>query len=91
MFVSWGKETTRAYTEVELTEMLKALEDEVVFGTVLRAKGMVPAVEGGFWLFDYVPGEPDVRKGTAGVIGRLCVIGADLNEEAVARLFQIGE
>ena len=91
VFVSWGKETTRAYTEVELTEMLKALEDEVVFGTVLRAKGMVPAVEGGFWLFDYVPGEPDVRKGTAGVIGRLCVIGADLNEEAVARLFQIGE
>ncbi len=91
VFVSWGMETTRAYTEAELTEMLKALEDEVVFGTVLRAKGMVPAVEGGFWLFDYVPGEPDVRKGTAGVIGRLCVIGADLNEQAVAHLFLVEE
>ena len=89
--MSWGKETTRAYTEEELNEMLKALEDEVVFGTVLRAKGMVPAVEGGFWLFDYVPGEPDVRKGTAGVIGRLCVIGAELNEQAVAHLFLVEE
>ncbi len=91
VFMSWGVETTRTYSEAELAEMLKALEDEEKFGTILRAKGMVPATDGGFLQFDYVPGEPDVRKGATGVIGRLCVIGADLNEAAVARLFRVEE
>ena len=57
-----------------------------MYGTVLRAKGIVGGE--GTWLhFDYVPGEPDVRKGCAGIIGRLCVIGADLDREALSALF----
>ena len=57
-----------------------------MYGTVLRAKGIVKG-EGGWLHFDYVPGEPDVRVGSAGIIGRLCVIGADLDREALSALF----
>ena len=80
VFTSWGVETTRKYTQAELTEMLKALEEEETYGKVLRAKGIV-AGEGAWLHFDYVPQEPDVRTGSAGVTGRLCVIGCKLNEE----------
>ena len=88
VFQSFGRETTRAYTAAELETMLKALEDEHAYGQVLRAKGIVAGEDG--WLhFDYVPGEADVRQGAAGVIGRLCVIGAGLNESALERLFAL--
>ena len=65
---------------------LLAIADEEKYGTVLRAKGIVAGE--GVWLhFDYVPGEPDVREGSAGVTGRLCVIGCQLNEMALFDLF----
>lgn len=57
------------------------------FGTILRAKGMVANVDGGWLFFDYVPGEQDVRAGSAQVIGRLCVIGSDLDQGALAARF----
>ena len=89
MFTSFGRETTRAFTAEGLREILEALCDEGEYGFVLRAKGIV-AGENGEWLhFDYVPGEPDVRTGSAGVTGRLCVIGSKLNEEKIAALFGV--
>ena len=85
VFTSWGKETTRVYTEAQVSAILEEL-DTGKFGTVLRAKGMV-AGENGWIFFDYVPGEQDVRAGSAQVIGRLCVIGSDLQEHELAELF----
>ncbi|MBR2012692.1 MAG: cobalamin biosynthesis protein CobW [Clostridia bacterium] len=78
VFTSWGKETTCAYSKQELEEILDDL-DTGDYGTVLRAKGMVANTEGGWLFFDYVPGEQNVREGTAQVIGRICVIGSDLD------------
>ena len=76
------------YTEDELRELLNALGDEEKYGTVLRAKGIVDAEDGEWIHFDYTPGEIDIRRGAAGVTGRLCVIGAHLKESAVAELFK---
>ena len=88
MFTSWGKETTRKYTKEELVAALREIGDEEKYGKVLRAKGIVAGE--GVWLhFDYVPGEPDVREGAAGVTGRLCVIGCELNEENLQGLFKL--
>ena len=87
VFASWGTETTRRFGESELKEALEALMDEKKYGTVLRAKGIVPG-EGEWLHFDYVPGEPDVRRGSAAVTGRLCVIGCDLKEDALKELFK---
>ena len=89
VFTSWGRETTHKYTEDELTAALTALGD-VTLGTVLRAKGIVPAADGGEWLhFDYVPGAPEIRRGSADYTGRLCVIGSELDEERIASLFGV--
>ena len=91
VFTSWGRETTHKYTEDELTAALTALGD-VTLGTVLRAKGIVPAADGGEWLhFDYVPGAPEIRRGSADYTGRLCVIGSELDEERIAALFGVNE
>ena len=87
MFTSFGRETARQFTEAEVRGALAAL-DTGKYGTVLRAKGMLPS-EGGWIYFDYVPGEADVRAGSPDVTGRLCVIGAKLDEEALAGLFQL--
>ncbi len=88
VFTSWGKETARVYTEEELAHALHALEEEEKYGKILRAKGIVAGTEG--WIhFDYVPGEGDVRKGNAGVTGRLCVIGCDIKEDALQALFKL--
>lgn len=85
--MSWGVETTKKFTKDELNALLEELMDEAKFGIVLRAKGIVEG-ENGEWIhFDYIPGEADVRTGSAGVIGRLCVIGSRLNEEAIAAAF----
>ena len=87
VFVSWGVETTKKFTKDELNGLLEELMDEARFGTVLRAKGIVEG-ENGKWIhFDYIPGEADVRTGSAGVIGRLCVIGSKLNEKEIAAAF----
>ena len=91
VFTSWGAESAKKFTKEEITAALNALEDEEKYGMVLRAKGIVPAADGSWIHYDYVPGTPDVRTGSAGVTGRLCVIGANLNEKAVAELFGVGE
>ena len=89
MFVSWGTETPRAFTEDGLRGMLTALENAEAYGTVLRAKGIVPAEEGAWIHFDYTPGEIDIRRGGAEVTGRLCVIGSGLKEDALKTLFGV--
>lgn len=87
IFQSWGRETTRKYTKDALLSILETFSEDPDYGMVLRAKGIV-AAEDGTWLhFDYVPGEPDVRTGAASVIGRLCVIGAGIDEEKLEALF----
>ena len=88
VFTSWGKETARKYTEAELNFALESL-DSGELGAVLRAKGIVPGTEGQWFHFDYVPGEHQVRTGTADVTGRLCVIGSKLDEKALDQLFKL--
>ena len=88
VFTSWGVETAHRYTEEELLLALRALEDEEKYGTILRAKGIV-AGEEGWWHFDYIPSESNVRKGAAEVTGRLCVIGCGLKEKELEKLFKI--
>ena len=89
MFTSWGRETPHGYTKDELQTALTGLGDPSL-GTVLRAKGIVPCADGGEWLhFDYVPGAPEIRRGPADYTGRLCVIGAELDEERIAALFGV--
>ena len=89
VFTSWGRETAKRFEADELREMVAALEDAERFGMVLRAKGIVAGQDGKWLHFDYVPGETDVREGSADVIGRLCVIGADIDEAALLALFGI--
>ena len=88
VFVSWGMETPLKYTKEEIEAMLDKLEDEDTYGIVLRTKGVVPATDGAWIEFDYVPGEMDVRTGSADVTGKFCVIGSGLNEENLEKLFR---
>lgn len=87
VFQSWGAETARPYTMEEIRSALEALDNAELYGTVLRAKGIVANTDGTWIHYDYVPGTPDVRSGSAATIGRLCVIGAGLKEDAIAKLF----
>ena len=87
VFGSWGFETPTAYTKAELERILAELEEEQKYGSILRAKGMVSAGDGTWLNFDYVPGESNVRTGAAEVTGKICVIGAQLNEENLKALF----
>ena len=87
VFTSWGVETVKTFTESDLERILSAL-DSGEYGAILRAKGIVPAADGGQWLhFDFVPEEHQVRRGPADYTGRLCVIGAELKEAKLAELF----
>ena len=88
VFVSWGAETPRKFTEEELRHILAQLESGE-YGTVLRSKGLVDAAEGQWLHFDYVPGEPDIRRGAPGVTGRICVIGSQLKEDNLQALFNV--
>ncbi len=87
VFGSWGFETPTAYTKADLERILAELEKEQKYGSILRAKGMVSAGDGTWLNFDYVPGESNVRTGAAEVTGKICVIGAQLNEENLKALF----
>ena len=89
MFTSWGRETVKTYTRGEIEEILKKLETEGIQeeGSILRAKGMVAGQDGQWIYFDMVPGEHEVRQGAPEFTGRLCVIGAKLNEEKLEELF----
>ena len=91
VFVSWGVETTKKFDMAELNRVLAALMEENTYGIVLRAKGIVEGTDGQWIHFDYVPGEPDVRVGSAGITGRLCVIGSKLDRSALAGLFGVSE
>ena len=88
IFMSWGMETPLKYTKEEIEGMLSKLEDEETYGIVLRTKGVVPSTDGSWIEFDYVPGESDVRTGAADVTGKFCVIGSELNEDNLQKLFR---
>ncbi len=88
VFTSWGKETVNKYTIDEINTCLEELIDNNKYGMVLRAKGIVCGEDGQWINFDYVPGEADVRIGNADVTGRICVIGAGINEEEITKLFR---
>ena len=89
VFVSAGAETTKKFNAQALAEQLEALCDEGKYGIVLRAKGIVAGDDGSWIHFDYVPGEPDIRTGAAGIIGRLCVIGSGLDICAIGELLGV--
>ena len=88
VFTSWGMETPASYTKEDITAILEALGEEEKYGFVLRAKGMVPAGDGTWVYFDYVPGESDVREGKPEYTGKFCVIGSGLKEENLEKLFK---
>ena len=87
VFISWGTETPRKYTEEEIHTALSGLDNAEQCGIVLRAKGIVPCTDGTWIHFDYVPGEQNVRRGPASFTGRLCVIGSELKEHELEHLF----
>ena len=87
VFTSWGTETTRKFTKDEIEHILEELDNSEKYGMILRAKGIVAGQDGEWIHFDYVPEETSVRNGSAGVIGRLCVIGSHINEAAIEALF----
>lgn len=90
VFTSVGMESAHKYTEDELEDILKKLSSEQSgYGNILRAKGIVPAVEGEWFHFDLVPGEYEIRRGSADYTGRMCVIGAELKEADIKELFHI--
>ena len=86
VFESWGRQTAHPFTSGQLEQILSAL-DTGAYGTVLRAKGILPCADGGWLHFDYVPQEHNLRQGSADFTGRLCVIGTHLNQDALAQLF----
>ena len=88
VFGSWGMETPSRFTADEIAGILKELENEEKYGYVLRSKGMVQAQDGTWIHFDYVPEESEIRTGAADVTGKICVIGAKLDEEALEKLFK---
>ena len=89
VFVSVGVETARRYEQDEVKAMLDQLSDEEEYGQVLRAKGILQNAAGEWFQFDYVPGESQFRPGTADYTGRLCVIGAHIEEAALRTLFKV--
>ena len=89
VFGNIGIETAQRYEQDEIRGILGKLGDEEEYGRVLRAKGILQDAAGSWFQFDYVPGEIDMRDGSADYTGRLCVIGADLNEEALKELFHL--
>lgn len=89
IFTSWGQETVHKYTEGELDFLLKALSETEGYGTILRAKGIVEMENGAWKQFDLVPQEYEVRESAADYTGRLCVIGTDLKEDELTKLFHL--
>ena len=89
VFTSWGVETANKYSRDEIEGILKKLDDAAAYGAILRAKGVVPGVDGQWIHYDYVPEEQDVRTGPAAFTGRICVIGSKLNEDALKALFRV--
>jgi len=88
VFTSWGVETAKKFEKQQIELALKQL-DSGLYGMVLRAKGILMGVDGTWIHFDYVPEEYNVRTGSADITGKLCVIGAQLDEKGVAQLFGV--
>ena len=88
VFTSWGVETAKKFDQQTVTQALQAL-DSGKYGVILRAKGILPGTDGSWIHFDYVPGETNVRTGSADITGKLCVIGSKLDESGVAALFGV--
>ena len=86
IFTSWGRETPKAFSQADIARILTAL-DSGGYGRILRAKGIVSGTDGAWVEFDYVPEEHEIRTGRPDYTGRLCVIGAELNEKKLAELF----
>lgn len=89
VFTSWGRETPHKYTKEGIEDILKKFCDTEEYGTILRAKGMVPAEDGTWIYFDMVPGEYEIREGEPDYTGRLCVIGTDIEEHQLEHLFEL--
>mgnify|MGYP004606907053 CR=1 FL=1 len=89
IFTSWGKETPHVYTKEEIEDILVKLTEKSEFGIILRAKGMVSGADGKWIYFDAVPEEYEIRDGGADYTGRICVIGQNLNEEKLEKLFKL--
>ena len=89
VFTSWGKETAHKYKEEELDYILKALSETEGYGIILRAKGIIQMEDGSWKQFDMVPGEYETRQGQPDYTGRICVIGTNLNEEELKKVFHI--
>ena len=89
VFQSVGIETAKKFTKAEIESILSSLADENKYGVILRAKGYVPTAGEDWIYFDYIPETPDVRSGVADVCGRICVIGADINADAINELFGV--
>lgn len=89
VFTSWGRETAHKYTDEELDFLLKALSETDGYGTILRSKGIIPMEDGTWKQFDLVPEEYEIRAGQADYTGRVCVIGTNLKEEELRKLFHI--
>ena len=89
VFTSWGRETVKRFSAEQITASLNSFEDSDRFGMVLRAKGMLEGANGEWIYFDYVPGEIDVRVGSPSTIGKICVIGAKINEDEISKLFGV--
>ena len=89
VFGNIGMETAQRYEQDEIRSLLEKLSDEEEYGKVLRAKGILQNAAGSWFQFDYVPGEIDIRDGSADYTGRLCVIGAGLDEKAITELFHL--
>ncbi len=89
VFTSWGRETVKKFSKESISSILAALENGEKYGFILRAKGIVEG-ENGEWIhFDYVPGEPDIRSGCSATIGKICVIGSKIDENAICELFEV--
>jgi len=89
VFTSWGTETANKYDKATLDDILDTLANSDEFGKILRAKGMLPTPEGTWMYFDLVPGEYEIREGKPDFTGRICVIGAELKEAQIQKLFEI--
>ena len=88
VFGSWGMETPHRYSEEKIASLIKALEDQDKYGFVLRAKGILQDENGVWQEFDHVPEETEIREASADVTGKIVIIGADLKEENLERLFR---
>ena len=89
VFTSFGRETVRKYDEHTLRDILEKLANSEEYGIILRAKGMLPDAEGKWHYFDLTPGEYEIREGSPDIIGRICVIGSKMNEDAIRELFEL--